>query len=457
MKKININKFNLNLSDQINIKHPGLTDIKDKIILSGNKSKISNFHYTRNILLKNNIFDNNTILYDPLLSVEFINRFDSSLGLTESDINKKHLLMKESPLKYFTMNPSLFINDIKNQYSECSKLLKRESPQMVINGDLHLNNFGTMYNKNKKVVWGINDFDQAGSGKPEWDIERLSVSFILAAQELGFKKEKRIKLVEKIADAYFENILKEYTQNDPYLTKKHSDVPVKELIEKDEENDQMSLLKKFTVKDHNNNYVFKSNHDLVSVDGQTKNKIQKSINNYFNQTIPFSDSVRPDKILDISEKIDSGGSSYGLKRYWILSGFSDPSRSPVILDLKEILPSPLNNNDQDKYFTQRQKILGGYLNFLTDTLIMDNKTFLIREREDVKSRIDLNNIRKSEDLINLAVQSSKITARSHSYTIEQNKMLKNWLLDDKKQFSDNLIKFSFNYTEQIKKNFKAFI
>ena len=222
MKKININKFNLNLSDQINIKHPGLTDIKDKIILSGNKSKISNFHYTRNILLKNNIFDNNTILYDPLLSVEFINRFDSSLGLTESDINKKHLLMKESPLKYFTMNPSLFINDIKNQYSECSKLLKRESPQMVINGDLHLNNFGTMYNKNKKVVWGINDFDQAGSGKPEWDIERLSVSFILAAQELGFKKEKRIKLVEKIADAYFENILKEYTQNDPYLTKKHS-------------------------------------------------------------------------------------------------------------------------------------------------------------------------------------------------------------------------------------------
>lgn len=52
-------------------------------------------------------------------------------------------------------------------------------------GDAHLSNFGLFAAPDRTPVFDLNDFDETNPGPFEWDVKRLSVSFLLAAQDNG--------------------------------------------------------------------------------------------------------------------------------------------------------------------------------------------------------------------------------------------------------------------------------
>jgi uncharacterized protein (DUF2252 family) len=53
-------------------------------------------------------------------------------------------------------------------------------------GDAHLSNFDMFASPERRLVFDINDFDETLPGPWEWDIKRLSVSMLIAAQDNGF-------------------------------------------------------------------------------------------------------------------------------------------------------------------------------------------------------------------------------------------------------------------------------
>jgi uncharacterized protein (DUF2252 family) len=53
-------------------------------------------------------------------------------------------------------------------------------------GDCHLVNFGGFATPERNVVFDINDFDETLPGPWEWDVKRLTASFVLAARSNGF-------------------------------------------------------------------------------------------------------------------------------------------------------------------------------------------------------------------------------------------------------------------------------
>ena len=50
-------------------------------------------------------------------------------------------------------------------------------------GDAHLSNFGGFQAPDRQMVFDINDFDETTPGPWEWDLKRLAVSFVIAAQD----------------------------------------------------------------------------------------------------------------------------------------------------------------------------------------------------------------------------------------------------------------------------------
>ena len=58
-------------------------------------------------------------------------------------------------------------------------------------GDAHLMNFGTYAAPDRRMVFGINDFDETLPGPFEWDVKRLAASFAVAGRDRGFSRQGR--------------------------------------------------------------------------------------------------------------------------------------------------------------------------------------------------------------------------------------------------------------------------
>ena len=69
-------------------------------------------------------------------------------------------------------------------------------------GDAHLANFGGFAAPDRRLVVGLNDFDETHPGPFEWDILRLAASFEIAGRELGMDDADRSKAVTRVVHAY---------------------------------------------------------------------------------------------------------------------------------------------------------------------------------------------------------------------------------------------------------------
>ena len=73
-------------------------------------------------------------------------------------------------------------------------------------GDAHLSNFGTYAAPDRRMVFGINDFDETLPGPFEWDVKRLVASFAVAGRDRGFGPKVRASINRDVARGYREAI-----------------------------------------------------------------------------------------------------------------------------------------------------------------------------------------------------------------------------------------------------------
>jgi uncharacterized protein (DUF2252 family) len=69
-------------------------------------------------------------------------------------------------------------------------------------GDAHLSNFGVFGSPDRRLVFDLNDFDETLAGPWEWDLKRLAVSLLIAAQSNGFRKRDQRRVVLECVAGY---------------------------------------------------------------------------------------------------------------------------------------------------------------------------------------------------------------------------------------------------------------
>ncbi|HEY4003436.1 MAG TPA: DUF2252 family protein, partial [Candidatus Xenobia bacterium] len=160
---------------------------------------------------------------------------------------------------------------------------------------------------------------------------------------------------------------------------------------------------------------------------------------------------RPIKVLGVARKLQSGGSSQGQPRYFVLVANADPKKPPIMLEVKEELPPPLAGWDPKnpqkavaaskalwtgnlakanaKQVVQGQKAMGGCPNDLTGFTNIDGIPHLVREREPCKAALSDTALTSVDDMTSLAEQLGKIYARAHGRSNGQAALILHWAGD----------------------------
>jgi uncharacterized protein (DUF2252 family) len=74
--------------------------------------------------------------------------------------------------------------------------------EAVLCGDAHLSNFGIFATPERRLVFDINDFDEAYPGPWEWDLKRLAASAVVAGRGNGFSEKKCRRLAVDTTKVY---------------------------------------------------------------------------------------------------------------------------------------------------------------------------------------------------------------------------------------------------------------
>ena len=69
-------------------------------------------------------------------------------------------------------------------------------------GDAHLMNFGVFASPERRMEFGINDFDETYPGPWEWDVKRLAASFAIAGRDNGFSTKDRTRVLLALVGEY---------------------------------------------------------------------------------------------------------------------------------------------------------------------------------------------------------------------------------------------------------------
>jgi len=101
-------------------------------------------------------------------------------ALVADDLRAKHEKMREGTFAFLRAAYWRWAETILDVCPEAAN-----APQVLAVGDIHLENFGTWRDVDGRLVWGVNDFDEAAQMPYVLDIIRLATSAMLAGNPGG--------------------------------------------------------------------------------------------------------------------------------------------------------------------------------------------------------------------------------------------------------------------------------
>jgi hypothetical protein len=122
-----------------------------------------------------------------------------------TDVVQKDLRLKHSNMKaeIFPFLRASYYRWAQLWPKVCPDLAK--APQVLAVGDLHVENFGTWRDVEGRLIWGVNDFDEAHPMAYANDLVRLAVSAHLAA-EAGHLPLKGKDICDSVLEGYGEGL-----------------------------------------------------------------------------------------------------------------------------------------------------------------------------------------------------------------------------------------------------------
>jgi hypothetical protein len=120
--------------------------------------------------------------------------------------HRTHIVQKDLRLKHVNMKSAVF-PFLRATYYRWAQLWPKvcpdlaKAPRVLAVGDLHVENFGTWRDIEGRLIWGVNDFDEAHPLSYANDLVRLAVSAHLAV-EAGHVQLKKKDICDAILEGY---------------------------------------------------------------------------------------------------------------------------------------------------------------------------------------------------------------------------------------------------------------
>src|SRR6202166_2805602 len=135
-------------------------------------------------------------------TAEFEKWASRHVHMIPSDVKLKHQNMARAAFPFFR---ATFYRWAQWWPLICPHLAR--APQVLAVGDLHVENFGTWRDLEGRLIWGVNDFDEAAIYPYTMDLVRLATSALLAAQEKHLSITRK-KACQAIGQGYRDSLVR---------------------------------------------------------------------------------------------------------------------------------------------------------------------------------------------------------------------------------------------------------
>ena len=230
------------------------------------------------------------------------------------DLPRKLEKMSETAFRFFRGTFFLYAQDLKGEFGRVKPLA--ESGRIV--GDLHTENYGTFRAVTGDVVYDINDFDETTVAPYEYDVRRLAVGLVLAAEENGHRFGDGLNAAEFAIRAWIDSLHRWYGVSRKKFASIEATHPARQLLGSARIADRVEFLKTLVVQDEGYGFVIRPSKEFSDVSKEEKRRIAEAVPFFFQHcTAPKAAQLVKYKLLHVMHRV-AGNGSLGRVRYALL-------------------------------------------------------------------------------------------------------------------------------------------
>ncbi|MFF8312256.1 DUF2252 domain-containing protein [Streptomyces lydicus] len=278
---------------------------------------------------------------EEILAV-FDTAFGELLAADPAAFRVKFRKMAASAFAFYRGTACLFYRDLEDG-KDSGPYLDERTGRVWIHGDLHAENFGTYMDATGRLIFNVNDFDEAYVGPFTWDLKRFAASVALIGYAKALSDKQITDLVRTYAAAYRERIHALASRTGafdgdelPPFTLDTAEGPLLGALRDARSLTRFALLDSMTeIRDFERRFA--EGGGSVELDAATRYKVLAAFDGYL-ETLPESSLTRPDsyRVKDVVGRRGIGIGSAGLPSYNILlEGNSDALENDVVIYMKQ--------------------------------------------------------------------------------------------------------------------------
>ena len=276
---------------------------------------------------------------DPRLDLIVSTLSDAFAPLMETDpaaFRGKFRTMSADPHAFYRGSACLFYADVTEQDDPYAD---ERSGRIWVHGDLHVENFGTYLNSDGRLVFDINDFDEAYLGHFTWDLQRFAASLALVGWQKALPEEDVSRLIGRYLRAYLSQIdeYRDSDEDDFALHLDNTEGPIKEALVMARQQRRADLLDEST-QEVDGIRLFREGRGVRRLGKRERAQVIKAFKAYL-ETIPEGRRSDRDLFYDLRDVVGKSGfgiGSAGLPAYNVLvEGYSQALDNDVVLSMKQ--------------------------------------------------------------------------------------------------------------------------
>ncbi|MDI3389736.1 DUF2252 domain-containing protein [Streptomyces sp. B-S-A8] len=430
----------------------------------------------------------------PELSAEqrgeqILDVFDTAFGeLLAADpaaFRVKFRKMAASAFAFYRGTACLFYHDL--EHIPDGSYLDERTGKVWIHGDLHAENFGTYMDSQGRLIFNVNDFDEAYVGPFTWDLKRFAASVALIGYTKALSDEQITDLVRTYAGAYRERIHALATgakagdiSELPPFTLDTAKGPLLGALRSARSLTRFGLLDSMTeIRDFERR--FSSGGGAIELDAATRYKVLAAFDGYL-ETLPESSLSRPDsyRVKDVVGRRGIGIGSAGLPSYNILlEGNSDALENDVVIYLKQAQTPAVSRHITDPaaraYFQHEghrtvisQRALQAHADPWLGWTELDGSGQLVAEVSPYAVDLDWSDIDEVDEIAAVIADLGRATATMHAAADDESghselvpfsteRAIDAAIAADEEGFGDILVEFAHAYGARARQDHQIFV
>ena len=391
--------------------------------------------------------------------------------------------MAGSAFAFYRGTACLFYHDLQREQHSGPYLDDRTS-RVWIHGDLHAENFGTYMDAQGRLVFNVNDFDEAYVGPFTWDLKRFVASVALIGYSKALSDNQITKLVRTYATAYHERIhaLASNAKDDEALrlTLDTANGPLLDALRSARSQTRFGLLGSMT-EIHDFDRRFSSGGGSIELDAATRQKALVAFDRYL-KTLPDSTQSRPEyyRVKDVVGRRGIGIGSAGLPSYNILlEGNSEALENDVVIYMKQAQIPAVSKHITDsairEYFHHEghrsvisQRALQAHADPLLGWTEIDGVGQLVAEVSPYAVDLDWSDIDDPDEMATVVADLGRVTAAMHAAADEGSehselvpfsaeKAIDAAIAADNDDFGNLLVEFAHKYSARARRDHQIFV